>query len=99
MFAFLIFQGKNSKEFDLNSYTRQNVDRFGVLLDLWTNEVAYLDNKRQVNSLRSIPMAWKHGNIADNFMSMLQHNVEVPNLGPLILTLCVKNDVIPDKKR
>ena len=27
------------------------MDRFAVLLDLWTNEVAYLENKRQVKKL------------------------------------------------
>ncbi|CAH3180891.1 unnamed protein product [Porites lobata] len=33
---------------DLAAYGHQQVDRFAALLDLWTNEVAYLENKRQL---------------------------------------------------
>ena len=37
------------------AYGHQQVDRFAVLLDLWTNEVAYLENKRQVkNTMQSM---------------------------------------------
>lgn len=43
---------KNSKfqgdHIDLAAYGHQQVDRFAVLLDLWTNEAAYLENKRQL---------------------------------------------------
>ena len=34
---------------DLAAYGHQQVDRFAILLDLWTNEAAYLENKRQVS--------------------------------------------------
>ena len=37
--------------FDMASYGHMDVDRFGVLLDLWTNETAYLENKRKVLTL------------------------------------------------
>ena len=37
--------------FDMASYAHMDVDRFGVLLDLWTNETAYLENKRKVLTL------------------------------------------------
>ena len=40
------FQGDH---IDLAAYGHQQVDRFAVLLDLWTNEAAYLENKRQVS--------------------------------------------------
>ncbi|XP_048579860.1 uncharacterized protein LOC5511107 isoform X2 [Nematostella vectensis] len=33
---------------DIASYSHQQIDRFAVLLDLWTNEAAYLENKRQL---------------------------------------------------
>ncbi|XP_074637432.1 uncharacterized protein LOC141895506 [Acropora palmata] len=39
------FQGDR---IDLSAYGHQQVDRFAVLLDLWTNEVAYLENKKQL---------------------------------------------------
>ncbi|XP_068750634.1 uncharacterized protein [Montipora capricornis] len=39
------FQGDR---IDLGAYGHQKVDRFAVLLDLWTNEAAYLENKRQL---------------------------------------------------
>lgn len=42
------FQGDH---IDLGAYGHQQVDRFAVLLDLWTNEAAYLENKRQVINL------------------------------------------------
>ncbi|XP_077981616.1 uncharacterized protein LOC144436648 [Glandiceps talaboti] len=33
---------------DMPMYGHQQVDRFAILLDLWTNEAAYLENKRQL---------------------------------------------------
>ncbi|XP_028417505.1 uncharacterized protein LOC114541907 [Dendronephthya gigantea] len=33
---------------DISSYGHQNVDRFGVLLDVWSNEAIYQENKRQL---------------------------------------------------
>ncbi|XP_033116530.1 uncharacterized protein LOC117116572, partial [Anneissia japonica] len=33
---------------DLPSYGHLQIDRFAVLLDLWTNEAEYLENKRQL---------------------------------------------------
>jgi hypothetical protein len=33
---------------DISAYGHQNVDRFGVLVDIWSNEAIYLENKRQV---------------------------------------------------
>ncbi|XP_064633719.1 uncharacterized protein LOC135491668 [Lineus longissimus] len=33
-------------DFDIPSYGHQEVDRFGILLDLWTNEAAYLECKK-----------------------------------------------------
>jgi len=35
-------------DFDIPSYAHQEVDRFGVLLDLWSNEAAYQECKREV---------------------------------------------------
>ena len=34
---------------NLNFYSHQNVDRFGILLDIWTNEVNLLQMKKRVN--------------------------------------------------
>ena len=33
---------------NLNGYSHKNVDRFAVLLDIWTNEVNFLEMKRNV---------------------------------------------------
>ncbi|XP_021364139.1 uncharacterized protein LOC110457263 isoform X2 [Mizuhopecten yessoensis] len=35
-------------DFDIASYAHQEVDRFGVLMDLWTNEAAYQECKREL---------------------------------------------------
>ncbi|KAK6176827.1 hypothetical protein SNE40_015054 [Patella caerulea] len=35
-------------DFDIPSYAHQEVDRFGVLLDLWSNEAAFLESKREL---------------------------------------------------
>ena len=36
---------------DLSSYTNHNIDRFGVLLDIWTNEVNFLEMKKTLIDL------------------------------------------------
>ncbi len=40
--------GFPKQEVNLNFYSHQNVDRFGVLLDLWTNEINFLEMKRNL---------------------------------------------------
>jgi hypothetical protein len=35
-------------DIDLAFYSHQNVDRFAALLDIWMNEVGFLEMKRQV---------------------------------------------------
>ncbi|KAK2144748.1 hypothetical protein LSH36_734g02004 [Paralvinella palmiformis] len=35
-------------DFDIPSYSHQEVDRFGVLLDLWTNEAGFLECKKEL---------------------------------------------------
>jgi hypothetical protein len=37
-----------SGEINLGEYSHQNVDRFAILLDLWTNEVNFLEMKKNV---------------------------------------------------
>ncbi|XP_072026117.1 uncharacterized protein [Amphiura filiformis] len=44
----LIRQPPATNEVNLASYGHAQVDRFAILLDLWTNEAAYLENKRQL---------------------------------------------------
>lgn len=39
---------QNAGDFDIASYAHQDVDRFGILLDVWTNEAAFLERKREV---------------------------------------------------
>ena len=39
-------------ESELSSYSHQNVDRFAVLYDIWTNEVHFLEMKRKVKKFR-----------------------------------------------
>ncbi|KAM4771028.1 uncharacterized protein WCC33_002830 [Rhinophrynus dorsalis] len=39
---------KESKEIDLSDWAHVNVDRFAILLDLWTLESALLENKQQL---------------------------------------------------
>ena len=36
-------------DFDIPSYGHQEVDRFGVLMDAWTHEAAFLECKREVS--------------------------------------------------
>ncbi|XP_076468617.1 uncharacterized protein LOC143299362 isoform X2 [Babylonia areolata] len=35
-------------DFDIPSYAHQDVDRFGILLDIWTNETAFQERKREL---------------------------------------------------
>ena len=35
-------------EFNLGGYAHQEVDRFAVLLDIWSNEAAFLQSKKEV---------------------------------------------------
>ena len=37
-------------DFDIASYAHQERDWFGVVLDLWSNEAAYMESKREVGS-------------------------------------------------
>ncbi|XP_071809867.1 uncharacterized protein [Asterias amurensis] len=41
-------QSQAAGDVDLPSYGHQQVDRFAVLLDLWANETAFLESKRQL---------------------------------------------------
>nr|KAG5699494.1 hypothetical protein BaRGS_020053 [Batillaria attramentaria] len=34
-------------DFEIPNYAHQDVDRFGILLDIWTNEAAFLERKRE----------------------------------------------------
>ncbi len=44
--------GANSSSLhDLSSYTHHNIDRFGILLDIWTNEVNFLEMKKNLIDL------------------------------------------------
>ena len=47
--VFVFLKTQAAGEVDLPSYGHQQVDRFAVLLDLWSNEAAFLENKRQVS--------------------------------------------------
>ena len=38
-------------DFQINGYGHQEIDRFGILLDLWTNEATFLDAKKEVQQL------------------------------------------------
>jgi len=40
----------SNHEVNLSTYSNQNVDRFAVLLDIWTNEVNFLEMKKNVIS-------------------------------------------------
>ncbi|ESO99501.1 hypothetical protein LOTGIDRAFT_113339, partial [Lottia gigantea] len=35
-------------DFDIPTYAHQEVDRIGILLDLWSNEAAFIENKREL---------------------------------------------------
>jgi hypothetical protein len=37
-----------NQDVNLSAYSNQNVDRFAVLLDIWTNEVNFLEMKKNV---------------------------------------------------
>jgi hypothetical protein len=41
-------QQQSAGDFDIPSYSHQEVDRFAVLLDLWSNHAAFLECKREV---------------------------------------------------
>jgi hypothetical protein len=41
--------GIGFQDLNLAGYSHQNVDRFAVLLDIWTNEVNFLEMKRNVS--------------------------------------------------
>ncbi|VUZ41504.1 unnamed protein product, partial [Hymenolepis diminuta] len=38
----------NKKEFNIASYAHREVDRFGVLYDVWTNECAFQEAKKEL---------------------------------------------------
>ena len=42
---------KRNQDINLSAYSNQNVDRFAVLFDIWTNEVNFLEMKKNVNIL------------------------------------------------
>lgn len=35
-------------DFDIGAYAHQEVDRFAILLDAWSNEAAFLQSKKEV---------------------------------------------------
>ena len=35
-------------DFDMVNYAHTEVDRFGVMIDLWSNETAFMECKREV---------------------------------------------------
>ena len=37
------------QDINLGAYSHQNVDRFGVIMDVWTNEVNFLQMKKNVS--------------------------------------------------
>ncbi|XP_012939634.1 uncharacterized protein LOC101845475 [Aplysia californica] len=39
---------QSAGDFDIPSYAHQDVDRFGVLMDIWTNQTAFLECKREL---------------------------------------------------
>ena len=41
-------EGSNKNEFNIANYAHREVDRFGVLYDLWTNECAFQEAKKEV---------------------------------------------------
>lgn len=43
-------QDSSSSSLDISGYGHTEVDRFDILLDLWTNEACYLENKKLVSS-------------------------------------------------
>ena len=47
-FYFIFFQYQ-AGDFDIPSYGHQEVDRFGVLMDAWTHEAAFLECKREAS--------------------------------------------------
>jgi hypothetical protein len=42
---------RSDQNFSIIEYAHQNVDRFGILLDIWTNEVNFLEMKKNLISL------------------------------------------------
>ena len=42
------------QDINLGAYSHQNVDRFGVIMDVWTNEVNFLQMKKNVSLKNSI---------------------------------------------
>ena len=43
---------ESTGDFMIGSYRHQQVDRFAVLLDFWTNEAQYLECKKEVSKIR-----------------------------------------------
>ena len=44
-------KSRQENNINLNEYAHQNVDRFAVLMDAWTNEVNFLEMKKNVGTL------------------------------------------------
>ena len=47
--SFTFCQNQQAGDFDISSYAHQEVDRYGILMDLWTNEAAFLEAKKNVS--------------------------------------------------
>jgi hypothetical protein len=44
----------SASDFDISGYAHQEVDRFAVLLDVWSNEAAFLQCKKEVMFLKQL---------------------------------------------
>lgn len=49
----------NKNEFNIANYAHREVDRFGVLYDLWTNECAFQEAKKEVRLCSPSPVRLK----------------------------------------
>ena len=47
----MLLQNMGAGDFDIGSYGHQEVDRYGVLLDLWSNQAAFLECKKEVGDI------------------------------------------------
>ena len=46
-----VVKGEEEEETEIEHLSQQNVDRFGILLDLWTCEARYQEAKMKVSQL------------------------------------------------
>ncbi len=50
-------QSQGAGDFDISSYSHQELDRFAVLLDVWNHHAAFLESKREVKSTADIQLS------------------------------------------